>query len=89
MENTRIDQAREITNLKLRVKKLEKKKGLRTHKLKSLYKFGRSARVISFDEASLGDQEDASKQERKIHDIDVDEDITLENVHDADMFGVH
>ncbi|GKC29875.1 hypothetical protein Tco_1037169, partial [Tanacetum coccineum] len=26
---------------------------------------------------------------RKIHDIDADEDITLENVHDADMFGVH
>ncbi|GJX13238.1 hypothetical protein Tco_0204996 [Tanacetum coccineum] len=43
----------------------------------------------SDDEASLGDQEDASKQGRKIHDIDADEDITLENVHDADMFGVH
>ncbi|GJX07681.1 putative ribonuclease H-like domain-containing protein [Tanacetum coccineum] len=26
---------------------------------------------------------------RKILDIDADEDITLENVHDADMFGVH
>ncbi|GKB21997.1 hypothetical protein Tco_0855920 [Tanacetum coccineum] len=26
---------------------------------------------------------------RKIHDIDADEDITLENVHDADVFGVH
>ncbi|GKA47047.1 hypothetical protein Tco_0739930, partial [Tanacetum coccineum] len=26
---------------------------------------------------------------RKIHDIDADEDITLENVHDANMFGVH
>ncbi|GJV58859.1 hypothetical protein Tco_1464959 [Tanacetum coccineum] len=37
----------------------------------------------------LGDKEDASKQGRKIHDIDADEDITLENVHDADMFGVH
>ncbi|GJT45309.1 hypothetical protein Tco_0954024, partial [Tanacetum coccineum] len=39
----------------------------------------------SDDEASLGDQEDASKQERKIHDIDADEDITLENVHDEDI----
>ncbi|GJT07459.1 hypothetical protein Tco_0841921 [Tanacetum coccineum] len=26
---------------------------------------------------------------RKIHDIDADEDITLENVHDEDMFGVN
>ncbi|GJZ95212.1 hypothetical protein Tco_0667415 [Tanacetum coccineum] len=47
------------------------------------------AQEITNDEAGLGDQEDASKQERKIHDIDADEDITLENVHDADMFGVH
>ncbi|GKE39865.1 hypothetical protein Tco_1463270 [Tanacetum coccineum] len=31
-------QAQEITNLKLRVKKLEKKAGLRTHKFKRLYK---------------------------------------------------
>ncbi|GKF46279.1 hypothetical protein Tco_0136081, partial [Tanacetum coccineum] len=37
----------------------------------------RSARVISSDEASLGDQEDASKQERKIDDIDKDAEITL------------
>ncbi|GJU40809.1 hypothetical protein Tco_1193766 [Tanacetum coccineum] len=81
LENTRIDQAQEITNLKLRVKKLEKKKGLRTHNLKRLYKFGRSARVISFDEASLGDQEDASKQGRKIDDIDKDAEITL--VHET------
>ncbi|GKE50355.1 hypothetical protein Tco_1481613 [Tanacetum coccineum] len=44
---------------------------------------------ISSEEASLGDQEDASKQGRKIDDIDDDEDITLENVHDADMFGVN
>ncbi|GJY55652.1 hypothetical protein Tco_0454767 [Tanacetum coccineum] len=77
LENTKIAQAQEITSLKLRVKKLEKKGGLRTHKLKRLYKVGRSARVISSDEASLGDQEDASKQERKIDDIDKDAKITL------------
>ncbi|GKG49989.1 hypothetical protein Tco_0518763, partial [Tanacetum coccineum] len=41
------------------------------------YKVGRSARVISFGEASLGDQEDASKQGRKIDDIDKDAEITL------------
>ncbi|GJT73465.1 hypothetical protein Tco_1032751 [Tanacetum coccineum] len=77
----------EITSLKLRVKK--KKGGLRTHKLKRLYKVGRSTRIVSSDEASLGDQEDASKQGRKIHDIDADEDITRENVHDAEMFDVN
>ncbi|GKF60245.1 hypothetical protein Tco_0177031, partial [Tanacetum coccineum] len=58
-------------------KKLEKKRGSRTHKLKRLYKIGSSRRVESSDEASLGDQEDASKQGRKIADIDVDEGVTL------------
>ncbi|GKE33772.1 hypothetical protein Tco_1453094, partial [Tanacetum coccineum] len=78
----------EITSLKKRDKKLEKKGRSRTHKLKRLYKVGRSARIVSSDEASLGNQEDTSKQGRKIHDIDADEDITLKNVHDDDMFDV-
>ncbi|GKC52355.1 putative ribonuclease H-like domain-containing protein, partial [Tanacetum coccineum] len=77
LENTKTAQAQEITSLKLRVKRLEKKGGSRTHKLKRLYKIGRSARVVSFDEASLGYQEDASKQGRKIADIDKDAEITL------------
>ncbi|GJT23598.1 putative ribonuclease H-like domain-containing protein [Tanacetum coccineum] len=77
LENTKTAQAQEITSLKLRVKKLENKGGSRTHKLKRLYKVGRSARVISSDEASLGDQEDASKQGRKIDDIDKNAEITL------------
>ncbi|GJU24492.1 hypothetical protein Tco_1163113 [Tanacetum coccineum] len=77
LENTKTAQAQEITSLKLRVKKLEKKGGSRTHKLKRLYKVGRSARIISFDESSLGNQEDASKQGRKIDDIDKDAEITL------------
>ncbi|GKA88702.1 hypothetical protein Tco_0810466, partial [Tanacetum coccineum] len=54
LDNIKTHQAQEITSLKLRVKKLEKKGGSRTHKLKRLYKVGRSARVISSDEASLG-----------------------------------
>ncbi|GJU18194.1 hypothetical protein Tco_1146160 [Tanacetum coccineum] len=83
-------QAQEITSLKNRLKKLERKKKSRTYSLKRLYKVGLSARIdFSDDEASLGDQEDAPKQGRKIHDIDADKDITLENVHDANMFGVH
>ncbi|GJS31791.1 retrovirus-related pol polyprotein from transposon TNT 1-94 [Tanacetum coccineum] len=69
------------TQSKTRVKKLEKKGGLITHKLKRLYKVGRSTRVIFSDEASLGDQEDASKQGRKIDDIDKDVEITL--VHET------
>ncbi|GJR70662.1 hypothetical protein Tco_0016727 [Tanacetum coccineum] len=77
LENTKTAQDQEITSLKLRVKKLEKKGGSRTHKLKRLYKVGRSARIVSSDEASLGDQEDASKYERKIDDIDKDAEITL------------
>ncbi|GKF65619.1 hypothetical protein Tco_0192136 [Tanacetum coccineum] len=79
----------EITSLKKRVKKLEKKRGSTTHKLKRLYKVGRSARLVSSDEASLGDQEDVSKQGRKIDDIDVDSEITLvdetQGRHDDDL----
>ncbi|GJW30199.1 hypothetical protein Tco_0047074 [Tanacetum coccineum] len=77
LENTKTAQAQDITSLKLRVKKLEKKGGSITHKLKRLYKVGRSARIVSSDDASLGDQEDASKQGRKIDDIDKDVEITL------------
>ncbi|GJV77664.1 hypothetical protein Tco_1509248, partial [Tanacetum coccineum] len=53
LENTKTVQAQEITSLKLRVKKLEKKGGSRTHKLKRLYKVGRSARMVSSDDAKI------------------------------------
>ncbi|GKC21196.1 hypothetical protein Tco_1023346 [Tanacetum coccineum] len=91
LENTKTAQAQEISSLKLRIKKLEKKGGSRTHKLKILYKVGRSARVVSSEEASLGDQEDASKQGRKIDDIDKDVEITLVDetqgrINDEEMF---
>ncbi|GJX55324.1 putative ribonuclease H-like domain-containing protein [Tanacetum coccineum] len=93
LETTKTIQALEINSLKRRVKKLEKKQKSKTHKFKRLYKVGQSAKVISLDdEASLGDQEDASKLGRKILNIDVDEDITLDSTHldiDPDMFGVH
>ncbi|GJX54425.1 putative ribonuclease H-like domain-containing protein [Tanacetum coccineum] len=89
LQNIKTAQAQEITSLKLRVKRLEKKGRSRTHKLKRLYKIGRSARVVSSDEASLGDQEDASKQEKKIDDIDADAEITLvdetQGRHDDDL----
>ncbi|GJU50011.1 retrovirus-related pol polyprotein from transposon TNT 1-94 [Tanacetum coccineum] len=91
LEKTKTTQANEIYSLKRRVKKLEKKDRSRTHKLKRLYKVGLSARVESSgDEEDLG--EDSSKQGRRINAIDVDEDITLVNVHndaDNEMFDVN
>nr|GEW92041.1 ribonuclease H-like domain-containing protein [Tanacetum cinerariifolium] len=74
---------------KLIVKKLKSKMKKSIHRLKRLYKVRLSARVESSEdvEASLGDQEDASKQKRSIDDIDQDEGTTL--VNDQDMFGVN
>ncbi|GKF84177.1 hypothetical protein Tco_0249075, partial [Tanacetum coccineum] len=94
LEHTKTTQALEIDNLKRMVTKLEKKQRSRTHNLKRLYKVGLSAKIVSSDddEASLGAEEDASKQGRKIHDIDADKDITVDSTHfdtDPDMFGVH
>ncbi|GKC78820.1 hypothetical protein Tco_1129594 [Tanacetum coccineum] len=88
LEHTKTTQALEIDSLKRRIKKLEKKQRSKTHGLKRLYKVGLSARVVSSEDKGLG-EENASKQGRKIHDIDADEDITLENVHDAEMFDVN
>ncbi|GKC32222.1 hypothetical protein Tco_1039516, partial [Tanacetum coccineum] len=84
------EETQEITSLKLRVKKLEKKGGSKTHKLKRFYKVGLSRRVESSDEEGLG-EEDASKHGR-IADIDADAGINLVSTHfdaDTDMFGVH
>ncbi|GJU34953.1 hypothetical protein Tco_1183307 [Tanacetum coccineum] len=81
LEKTKLTQANEIASLKRRVKKLEKKRSSRTHKLKRLYKVGLSARLeSSSDEEDLG--EDASKQGKRSNAIDADEDITLVNVQD-------
>ncbi|GKC10160.1 hypothetical protein Tco_1001770 [Tanacetum coccineum] len=78
------------TSLKRRVKRLDKKGGSITHRLKRLYKVGLSRRVESSDEEGLGNK-DASKQGR-IADIDADAGINLVSTHfdvDTDMFGVH
>ncbi|GJW01013.1 ribonuclease H-like domain-containing protein [Tanacetum coccineum] len=76
LENTKTAQAQEITSLKKRVKKLEKKGGSRTYTLKRLYKVIRGA----------------SKQGRKIDDSDKDTKITLvdetQGRHDDIMFNV-
>ncbi|GJX94779.1 hypothetical protein Tco_0349365 [Tanacetum coccineum] len=83
LEKTKTSQAWEITSLKMRVKRLDKKKGSRTHGLKRLYKVGLSRRVESSDEEGLG-KEDASKQ-GMISDIDADVGINLVSTYfDAD-----
>ncbi|GJW08045.1 putative ribonuclease H-like domain-containing protein, partial [Tanacetum coccineum] len=58
LENTKTAQAQDISSLKLRVKRLEKKGGSRTHKLKRLFNIGRSAQVISFDDEGILDGEE-------------------------------
>ncbi|GJR17437.1 hypothetical protein Tco_0965964 [Tanacetum coccineum] len=88
LEHTKTTQALEIDSLKRRVKKLEKKQRSKTHGLKRLYKVGLSARGVFSKDEGLG-EEDASKQGRKIYDINANVDITLENVHDEDMFDVN
>ncbi|GJY55156.1 hypothetical protein Tco_0446820 [Tanacetum coccineum] len=81
LETTKTNQALEIDSLKRRVKKLEKKKGSRTHRLKRLFKVGRSAQVVSSEDEGLGAQEDASKQGRKTVDLDADaEEVEVEKV---------
>nr|GEW27462.1 hypothetical protein [Tanacetum cinerariifolium] len=80
LKRTKTAQQTKIDDLERRVKKLEKKDMSRTHKLKRLYKFGLTARVISsYDDEAL-DEEDTSKQGR-IDEIDADEDIALVSTH--------
>ncbi|GJY89182.1 hypothetical protein Tco_0503810 [Tanacetum coccineum] len=49
---------------------------IKNSEAQKLYKVGRSTRIVSSDEASLGNEEDASKHGRKIDDIDKDAKIT-------------
>ncbi|GJX30467.1 hypothetical protein Tco_0238546 [Tanacetum coccineum] len=72
LETTKSNQALEIESLKRRVKSLEKRRKSRTPRLKRLRKVGLVSRVESSNNVSLGAQEDASKQGRKITDLDAD-----------------
>ncbi|GKD78719.1 hypothetical protein Tco_1341340 [Tanacetum coccineum] len=72
------EKAKEIADLKKKVQRLERKKKSRTIGLKRLKKVGMYRRVESSeDQESLGDLEDASKQGRRIEDIDKDADVSL------------
>nr|GEW34326.1 hypothetical protein [Tanacetum cinerariifolium] len=77
LETTKTTQAKEISSLKRRAKRLEKKKKSKIHGLKRLYKVGLSVRVESSVEEKSLDEKDASKQERNIADIDADAETTL------------
>ncbi|GJV06207.1 hypothetical protein Tco_1343863 [Tanacetum coccineum] len=77
-EKAKFDQAIEITSLKKRVYRLEKRRKFRTTGLKRLKKVGAARRIESSSDSS-GAQEDASKQRRRIEDIDVDAEVTLVN----------
>ncbi|GJX66727.1 putative ribonuclease H-like domain-containing protein [Tanacetum coccineum] len=78
LETTKTTQAKEIASLKKRVKKLEKKRKSKTPRMKRIFpRLVRSAQVISSEDKGLGDQEDASKQGRKIDNIDKDAEVTL------------
>ncbi|GJS51551.1 hypothetical protein Tco_0624913 [Tanacetum coccineum] len=70
-------QALEIESLKIRVKSLEMRRKSRTPGFKRLRKVGSVSRVESSNDVSLGAQEDASKQGRKIDDLDADAEVTL------------
>ncbi|GKA48180.1 hypothetical protein Tco_0741138 [Tanacetum coccineum] len=73
LEEGKTAQATEIASLKKRVKQLEKRRKSRTSGLKRLRKVGSATRVESSNNVSLGAQEDACKQGRKIADLDADE----------------
>ncbi|GJT49097.1 hypothetical protein Tco_0975254 [Tanacetum coccineum] len=77
LETTKSNQALEIESLKRRVKSLEKRRKSRTPGFKRLRKVGSVSRVESSNDVSLGAQEDASKQGRKIADLDADAEVTL------------
>ncbi|GJY40135.1 hypothetical protein Tco_0427405 [Tanacetum coccineum] len=77
LEKAKTVQAKEIASLKKRVNQLEKRRKSRTSGLRRLRKIGSSSRVESSNDASLGAQEDASKQGRKIKDLDANAEMTL------------
>ncbi|GJZ57889.1 putative ribonuclease H-like domain-containing protein [Tanacetum coccineum] len=77
LEEEKTAQAKEIASLKKRIKQLEKIRKSRTLGLKRLRKISSASRVESSNDVSLGAQEDASKQGRKIADLDAEAEVTL------------
>ncbi|GKG48012.1 hypothetical protein Tco_0509897, partial [Tanacetum coccineum] len=78
LKKAKSDQAIEIASLKKRVDKLEKRIKFKTTGLKRLKKVGATTKIESSND-NLGAQEDASKQGRRIKDINADAEVTLVN----------
>nr|GEX59545.1 hypothetical protein [Tanacetum cinerariifolium] len=79
LERDKIAQTLEITKLKQRVKKLEKRNKLEVSRLSRLKRAGTSQRVDTFEDTVM---DDVSKQGRIIANIDADKDVTLKDVAD-------
>nr|GEU69353.1 hypothetical protein [Tanacetum cinerariifolium] len=73
----KIAQTLEITKLKQRVKKLDRRNKLKVSKLRRLKKFGTPQRVDTFEDTVM---DDVSKQRGIIANIDADENVTLKNI---------
>nr|GEU53234.1 hypothetical protein [Tanacetum cinerariifolium] len=84
LEKTKTSQQNEIDSLKRRVKKLKTRNSSRTHKLKSLYKVGLTARVESSrDEDNLGGDKVFVAEQEGVNDVNenvVEETITTEEL---------
>nr|GEX00574.1 hypothetical protein [Tanacetum cinerariifolium] len=79
LEQDKIAQALEITRLKQKVKKLERRNKLKVTKLRRLKKVGTTQRVDTSDDIVM---HDVSKQGRIISSMDADVDVTLNDVFD-------
>nr|GEX59349.1 hypothetical protein [Tanacetum cinerariifolium] len=81
LELDKVAQTLEITKLKRRVKKLEKRNKVRVLKLKSLQKVRTSQRIEIIDDTVMDDK---SNQERMIAEMDQDDAIVLEDDKEED-----
>nr|GEV75945.1 putative ribonuclease H-like domain-containing protein [Tanacetum cinerariifolium] len=89
LKHDKIAQAIETTKLKQRVRRLEKKRQFKSSGLKRLRKVETAQRVESSTDTIVDDQEDASKQQRKIAELDADEDVTLVDAEEDMNADVH
>nr|GEV65107.1 hypothetical protein [Tanacetum cinerariifolium] len=76
LEYDKVDQALEITKLKRRVKKLEKRNKVRVLKLRRLHRVGTSQRADTSNDTVMDDE---SNQERMIAEMDQDDSAVLED----------
>nr|GEU45601.1 hypothetical protein [Tanacetum cinerariifolium] len=81
LEYDKVAQALEITKLKRRVKKLEKRNKVRVLKLRRLQKVGTSQRVETSDDTVMDDE---SNQGRMIAKMDQDDAVVLKDNKDED-----